>query len=113
MSIHWEAFNKDLNITPTSLVDELKRITVMPAHSSVAQFLDVYAKEAEQTAQPWRATMLQFCVAVWLFRAYKCKPDAIPEKIQEMNTVVTNLWLEFTELVDALPDIWDENREEP
>ena len=51
MSIHWHLFNNDIEITRKSLVIELKRITVMPAHSSMAQFLEVYAKEAEETAQ--------------------------------------------------------------
>ena len=113
MSIHWEAFNKDLDVSPAALVHEIRRITVVPEHCSVAQFLDVYAKEAQETDQPWKAAMMDYCIAVWLFRAYKYKPDGTQEGEQELSTNVTNKWMQFTELVDALPDIWDEDCDEP
>ena len=102
MSIQWEAFNGDMVITRKSLVVELKRITVMPPHSSMAQFLEVYAKEAEETNDPSRAAILKYCMTVWVYRLYIDRQDATEDGIQTLKHKMEHFWATFVEWVDKL-----------
>jgi hypothetical protein len=112
MSVQWHLFNKEMVISPASLLNEIKRITVMPAHSSVAQFLDVYLQEAE-TAQPLKAVILKYCVGAWLYSLYRDGQYVTEEGLQILKDKATSLWFSFIAMVDALPDVWDENMLEP
>jgi len=98
-------YNQDVDMTPSGLVNEMKRITVTPEGCSVRDFLDIYVHESSAAAEEWRADLLNFCLVAWVKHCY----TGGPEGAAQLRAEVKQKWDKFCDSVDRLPDIDEEN----
>ena len=103
MSIQWHLFDTSIEMTPAGIVNELKRITNVPEHCSIGEFLSIYLQERNTSPEAWRKALLEFCVAVWALKAYKGNDQG---RVQ-LQTTSQEMWNTFCDRLDELPDTFE------
>lgn len=101
-SIDWVRFNLDIDLAPSNLANEIRRITNVPAECSAGHLINFYLAQSIAAQEVWQKHLLKVCACMWIRQAAKQWPHG---DIQEqMKTQIIEAWNKFCEAVENMPD---------
>tara|TARA_B100001559_G_scaffold319322_1_gene328428 strand:- start:831 stop:1241 length:411 start_codon:yes stop_codon:yes gene_type:complete len=112
MSIEWQNFNEDITWTPTSVVNEVRRITQVPPGSTVADFLNIYATEINKIDLQAYKLMLKFCIFCWMYKMTDKFEDPATAKA-DIAPKVKESWNNFCDEIDRTAELIDNGEISP
>lgn len=101
MSIDWSAFNLDDGVEPNYIANQVKKATIMPPDSSIADFFNVLLRERNAGGPAWKTAMLDFVLNAFMLS--RCDKSNHAEVYQQLSTSLKKHWKAFVDEINKIP----------